>query len=619
MNIQFQVAGLLMCILLTILYRSKGRMNLYSERLFHHILRATTILLIADIVSVWMIVNREMLPGLLVNAFCKLYLFLLVWETKMALSYILYDTLSLPTHKKVTKGLGLMSVLEALVLAVLPIHVFSNGTVSYSYGSSCVATYLITGCYMFAILTVALAKRKSIYAKRWFAFMIWITIWIVAAVGQCIHQTVLLVGFASALGMLILYIALENPDANRSKTFDCFNTYAMDKFTNEMFELQKPFHVISVTFRQSGIGSGQIAKKIHRITKTYHATKVFRGVNRDFVLLSTNHEEYLTLCAQIRNEDMPDHTLFSETQILLLEDGLAARKLEKIQPMLRYYSQATESRSADNVVTITPKMVDDYVNQKKMIEEIRSALAEDRIEVFLQPIYSAQTDTFHSAEALTRIRKPDNTLIPPGLFIPVAERTGQIVELGERIFEKTCQFLAEKQPWKYGLEYVEINLSVLQCEQENLAQRLKNIMNRYEIDSERINLEITETASVRSKKMLLNNMQELIAEGCAFSLDDFGKGESNLMYIVEMPVSVVKLDYDMIKAYFRIPKARNVVHSVINMAHEMDLKVIAEGVETKEELDELLRQGVDGIQGYYFSKPVPMPEFLELLKEKNIA
>lgn len=619
MNIQFQVAGLLMCILLTILYRSKGRMDLYSERIFHYMLSTTTVLLVTDIASVWMIVYHEMLPTLLVNAFCKLYLYLLIWETKIALIYILFDTLSIRKHKKVTRTICWFSIFEILVLMILPIHVYSNGTVSYSYGPSCVATYVITGCYMLAILFIALARKKRIQSKRWFAFIIWIIIWIAAAIGQAIHQSALLVGFASALGMLILYIALENPDANRSKTFDCFNTYAMDKFTYEMFEEQKSFHVISVTFRQSGVGVKQIANLIQRIGKMYHSTYVFRGVNRDFVLLTTDYEEYQQLCEQIMNQDKPDNALFAESQILLLEDGLAARKLGKIQPMLRYYSQATASRSAENVVTITPKMVDDYMVQGKMIEEIRKALMEDRIEVFLQPIYSAKTGTFHSAEALTRIRKPDNTLIPPGLFIPVAEQSGQIVELGERIFEKTCQFLAEKKPWNYGLEYVEINLSVLQCEQEDLAQRLKNIMNRYEIDSERINLEITETASVRSKKMLLNNMQELIAEGCAFSLDDFGKGESNLMYIVEMPVSVVKLDYDMIKAYFSVPKARNVVHSVINMAHEMDLKVVAEGVETKEELDELLRQGVDGIQGYYFSKPVPMPEFLELLKEKNIA
>ena len=112
-------------------------------------------------------------------------------------------------------------------------------------------------------------------------------------------------------------------------------------------------------------------------------------------------------------------------------------------------------------------------------------------------------------------------------------------------------------------------------------------------------------------------MKKLIDYGFTFSLDDFGKGESNLMYVVEMPVSIVKLDMDMSKAFFQTPKAKQVVRAVIGMAHGMGLKVVAEGIETKEEIQTIGQEGIDYIQGYYYSQPLPMGEFLEFLNYAN--
>ena len=132
-----------------------------------------------------------------------------------------------------------------------------------------------------------------------------------------------------------------------------------------------------------------------------------------------------------------------------------------------------------------------------------------------------------------------------------------------------------------------------------------------------INLEITETGSVTAKTILLENMNKLIEYGFSFSLDDFGKGESNLMYVVDMPVSIVKLDYDICKAFFSSSKAKYVVRAVINMAHEMNLKLVAEGIETKEELDSMYNEHIDYIQGYYYSKPLPIADALKFYEQMN--
>lgn len=197
------------------------------------------------------------------------------------------------------------------------------------------------------------------------------------------------------------------------------------------------------------------------------------------------------------------------------------------------------------------------------------------------------------------------------------KKAGIILELGERVIEKVCLLLKNSDAIKLGIHYIEINLSVIQCEKRDLAKRLISIVKKYDIAPGLINLEITETASISARTILLENMKTLINYGFTFSLDDFGKGESNLMYIVEMPVSIVKLDYDMLKAFFRSPKAKTVVQAVVNMAHNMNLKMVAEGIETEEEIQGMSKENIDYIQGYYYSCPVPQNDFLEFLRNNQ--
>ena len=154
---------------------------------------------------------------------------------------------------------------------------------------------------------------------------------------------------------------------------------------------------------------------------------------------------------------------------------------------------------------------------------------------------------------------------------------------------------------------------MLQCEKKELAQIYKKIMDKYKLPPSYINLEITETASIQTKRTLLENMRVLIGQGVTFSLDDFGSGQANLNYIIDMPVEIVKLDLNMTRAYFQNDKAKLVVQATVDMVHEMGLRIVAEGVETEEQLNEMQRIGVDYIQGYYFSKPLPREEFLKFI------
>ena len=273
--------------------------------------------------------------------------------------------------------------------------------------------------------------------------------------------------------------------------------------------------------------------------------------------------------------------------------------------------------SESYILTLDEKTIAQKREREKMLETIILAMNEDRVEVFYQPIYSTSKKKFVSAEALVRIRRPDGSIIPPGLFIPIAEETGLIGKIGEIVFEKTCRFIKENDIEKYGLEYIEVNLSVVQCENKSLAEEYINIMKKYNLPPKYINLEITESAAIARKNILLENMRKLINYGVEFSLDDFGNGQSNLNYIVDMPVQIVKFDHDMTQAYFETEKAQFVLEAATNMIHDMQLKTVAEGVETAEQLAVLEDLGIDYIQGYYFSKPIESNAFIEFIRERN--
>lgn len=309
--------------------------------------------------------------------------------------------------------------------------------------------------------------------------------------------------------------------------------------------------------------------------------------------------------------------VYLQPHYLLLPSGAVAKSVDELLSILKYFHLHPADVQEGHVLVLDEETVSKKRERDEMLEEVVQAMKEDRVEVFFQPIYSTAQKKFVAAEALARIRRADGSIIPPGLFIPIAEETELITKIGETVFEKTCRFIKENDIAGYGVEYIEVNLSVVQCENEALAETYIEIMKRHDLSPQYVNLEITESAAIVKKNVLLENMRLLIDYGVAFSLDDFGNGQSNLNYIVDMPVQIVKFDRDMTQAYFQTPKAQFVLQAATNMVHEMQLKVVSEGVETAEQLAVLEALGIDYIQGYYFSKPVDAKTFLAFVRERN--
>ena len=200
----------------------------------------------------------------------------------------------------------------------------------------------------------------------------------------------------------------------------------------------------------------------------------------------------------------------------------------------------------------------------------------------------------------------------------MAEDNGLIIDIGKRVLEKTCQFYQSNNLGSCGLGYIEVNLSVAQCADARLSDDYIGIMENARIEPSRINLEITESTSAREKQTLMSHMDRMISHGVKFSLDDFGSGASNLNYIMDMPVQIVKFDKEMIQAYFASDKAKYVMEAAMHMIHGLGLEIVAEGVETEEQYRKMEEIKINYIQGFYFSKPLPEQEFLAFLRQTNV-
>lgn len=250
--------------------------------------------------------------------------------------------------------------------------------------------------------------------------------------------------------------------------------------------------------------------------------------------------------------------------------------------------------------------IQEVSEQVRTMRALEHAIAHDSVEVFLQPVVAGSSRSLVGAEALARIRDEDGTLVSPALFIPLAERTGLIHELGEQVFDKTCAFIAANDLAAMGLRWVNVNLSPTQCVHESLPATFAQILERHQVSSSMIHLEITEQTMI-DYSLISDQVQALQDMGFQFVLDDYGAGYSNLTRLTNYPFVNIKLDMAVVRSY--CAEQDTLLPIVVRGFRDAGYTITAEGVETEEMAVLLAGIGTDFLQGYLFSRPVPMDEF----------
>jgi diguanylate cyclase (GGDEF)-like protein/PAS domain S-box-containing protein len=250
--------------------------------------------------------------------------------------------------------------------------------------------------------------------------------------------------------------------------------------------------------------------------------------------------------------------------------------------------------------------MDNMASELLMMERrLYSALKNREFVLYYQPYVNANTKEIVGMEALIRWGSPDQGLVSPGKFIPVLEDMGLIIEVGEWVFEETFRQLKDWERKGLPVVPVSVNLSLIQFKQKDLFARVKRILSNADLSPDLITLEITESAFMQNVVSTISMLKEFKELGFSLSIDDFGTGYSSLSYLKKFAVDILKIDISFIRDIVTAPDTASIVTAIIAMAHSLNIKTIAEGVETEEQWKLLRGLGCDIIQGYYFHRPLP--------------
>jgi len=265
----------------------------------------------------------------------------------------------------------------------------------------------------------------------------------------------------------------------------------------------------------------------------------------------------------------------------------------------------------------TAEMNERLIERMRIEEAMRDAIEREEFELAYQPQVDLQTGLVIGAEALIRWRHPELGLVSPARFIPLAEETGLIIPIGQWVLHTACKQTVEWERAGLGKLRMAVNLSARQFTQPELVESIAGALDEVGLDAEQLEIELTEGLVMTDVENAIETLHDLKKLGVQLAIDDFGTGYSSLSYLKRFPIDVLKIDQSFVRDITNLADQATIVQTIISMAHNLGLRVIAEGVETEVQLAYLRRYYCHEIQGYYFSKPLPAVEFAQLLKEKK--
>ncbi|MBE0458718.1 EAL domain-containing protein [Pseudoalteromonas prydzensis] len=372
------------------------------------------------------------------------------------------------------------------------------------------------------------------------------------------------------------------------------------------------------------LGDSLLAKLAMRLNKLTREKDVFYRLGGDefaLVMSGTNDIHTITrmakqfLAAIATPFKMAGHELVITSSVgivLFPEDGNTPELLLKNADTAMYHAK----KKGNSYLFFNDTMNRQAVKRLQIENLMRFGLKEDHFEVYYQPKMNIRTGKFTGMEALVRFITPKKGIISPGVFIPIAEETGQIIEIGEVVLHKACR---DVKAWlDEGLfnGRVAVNLSAKQFSLPDLTTRIDVILQNHALPSYFLELEITEGTVMDDPQDAIAIMRSLSARGIHLAMDDFGTGYSSLAYLKQFPLNTLKVDKAFIDD-MHSERGRNMVDSIVTIAHNLDLHVVAEGVEQADQIAILKELNCETMQGYYYSKPLSRAEFTEFLKKQQ--
>ncbi|MCM1023388.1 MAG: EAL domain-containing protein [Prevotella sp.] len=630
-------AVIILCMLLFSVFYRKMTGGL-TNRLFIILISVTLLTAAADIFSVAVPYSEETYVGIICSAAQYVYLAL---RNSMSPVYIIYLISLTDTWHKLRKSLVFklfLCIPYSVVIVMLIVNVFTGSVFTfdesgaYTRGSAMPVLYVCSFVYLVAGIGYIITYRKLFKAEKLLSLCMIFPLTVLSLAIQWFFPELLVEMFASAVSLLLIIITVQRPEEllDSLTGLGKYEAYGVDMKRN--FANGKRVGIILINISNYSsmhaiLGFDNLNSMLRDIAGRFAAINKEEKLRADLYYLDRgryrfvveeNNWKKMEHTAERINTELKQNIIFNQMALNLIAHVCIAHCPEEItefETLMAFGNELNDMPYSGRVIKTSEIAKENRFRLSNELDAIiDSAIANRSFDVYYQPIYSIETDSFISAEALLRLHHDKYGFIPPDLFIPAAEKSGAIHRIGELVLEKVCSFIASREFSELGLEYIEINLSVAQCMQADLADRILQIMKRYGVTPEKINLEITETAASYSQNIMMENLEKLTQAGVEFSLDDYGTGYSNIKSVASLPITIVKLDKTFVDSENN-PRMWIVLKNTVKMLKDMNMHIVVEGIETESLVKKFTDLNCEYIQGYYYSKPIPETDFVMFMRK----
>lgn len=558
-------------------------------------------------------------------------------------AYVLYVISLADTWHKLRKSklqltaliLPFTTLVILLVVNLFTQCVFTVADGVYMRGELFWCLYAIAGYYMCLGLYYLYASRKVIKLSKIISISSIVPMMLVAILVQFFNPEISIEMFTCTLSLLFVSMTTQRPEdlidaVTGLHNHNCYIEDIKRDFTNKKNISIILINIGNFASLNSMLGFDSIRDLLTRIADDL--TTVERSVKGrvDIYYLEGGHfrlvfdEKYRTqakFAAEMINTSLKNNISINGLALEIVPYICVLDCPEDISDansVISFGSSFHESIEGTGTVVYGSELFKEqsYDLKSNINKIIDNALKNRKFQVYYQPIFSVEKQRFTTAEALLRLIDDDYGFIPPDVFITAAEKSGAIHKIGDFVLDEVCRFIASEQFRNLGLEYIEINLSVAQCMHGDLADKVLSTLKKYDITSDKINLEITETAASHAQNVMKTNLEKLSSAGVSFSLDDYGTGYSNMRRVIQLPLKIVKLDKSFVDEQNN-PKMWVVLQNTIKMLKDMNMEIVVEGIETEVMSNQFADLKCDYIQGYYYSRPIPESDFIEFINKAH--
>ena len=608
-----------------------------NSRLFLFLLICVLVSSIMDFVSLYFSNFVSITSSTIIICAMADYLYF-IFRNITPLIYLLYivsvtDTWHILQNRKWLKLIFLLPV--CVSMALIFTNPLSHGLFYYDTrfvyhrGAFISILYCISNMYSLYGVMWLHVFRRMLKLEQVFVLASLYPFNIFALIVQYYYPHYLIEMFMTSLSMLLAMLVIQRPEEMINPELLVGNYLGFNKDVKSAFELNKRFKLIFVKIVNYKSLSSFLEYTTTRMLLRTLCDSLKRiktnGLNIYYLgngLFSLNTDENDELLIASRVSDIVREKFTVKQYGLSLNCCICVIRcpedIENVQGLLNFsnyfYTYLTDN--GEIVELSMEKGNRTFMLRNDIDTIIKEAIVHRSFMMYYQPIYSIKDKRFVSCEALIRLNDEKYGFISPEFLIKSAERNGLIMDVGDIVFDEVCSFINRLKKSGVSLDFVEINLSMAQIIQKDLVDKVLSCLNKYHLRPEDINLEITETMACAAENIVEQNMRVLNKSGISFSLDDYGVGYSNISRILSLPFDIVKIDKSLTDM-FDDEKMNGVIKHTVAMLKSIGVKIVVEGVETVECFEAFEKLGVDYIQGYYFSKPLPESEFVEFMMKKG--